>query len=234
MRALRTLAALSVVAFAPACTATGHVHPPSPSASAAPVPVAAAGTPASSDPRMKAMQEMHQKMRAATTPAERQALMAEHLKALQGGMAMMKEMHAKHAGGGMGMIASPAARRLGADGRHGRDGRGQRQGHVARHGQAPRHDGGAHGLDAVDAGHDGRPLAHAPGSAMRPSRPAPRTGTCLRGAHGAPHWTDEAQGCGLRRRTPHPLLGQPPPLPISAGNTNAKAAPMASSSNEHP
>ena len=109
MRALRTLAALSVVAFAPACTATGHVHPPSPSASAAPVPVAAAGTQASSDPRMKAMQETHQKMRAATTPAERQALMAEHLKALQGGMAMMKEMHAKHAGGGMGMMASPAA-----------------------------------------------------------------------------------------------------------------------------
>ena len=31
-----------------------------------------------------------------------------------------------------------------------------------------------------------------------------------------------------------PPPGQPPPLPRSAGNTNAKAAPMASSSNETP
>jgi len=42
---------------------------------------------------MKAMQEMHQKMMGAKTPAERQALMADHMRAMQGGMAMMKEMH---------------------------------------------------------------------------------------------------------------------------------------------
>ena len=42
---------------------------------------------------MKSMQEMHQKMMGAKTPAERQALMADHMRAMQGGMAMMKEMH---------------------------------------------------------------------------------------------------------------------------------------------
>jgi len=51
------------------------------------------------EPRMKTMQEMHQKMMNAKTPAERQALMADHMKAMQGGMAMMKEMHGMH---GMG------------------------------------------------------------------------------------------------------------------------------------
>ena len=43
---------------------------------------------------------MHQKMMNAKTPAERQALMADHMKAMQGGMAMMKEMH------GMGGMAA--------------------------------------------------------------------------------------------------------------------------------
>ncbi|HEY1181611.1 MAG TPA: hypothetical protein VGE56_04855 [Rhodocyclaceae bacterium] len=44
--------------------------------------------------KMKAMQDMHQKVMAAKTPEERQALMAEHMKAMQGGMAMMKQMSA--------------------------------------------------------------------------------------------------------------------------------------------
>jgi hypothetical protein len=38
------------------------------------------------------MQEMHEKMMAARTPAERQALMADHMKAMQDGMAMMGQM----------------------------------------------------------------------------------------------------------------------------------------------
>jgi hypothetical protein len=54
------------------------------------------------EPRMKTMQEMHQKMMNAKTPAERQALMAEHMKAMQGGMAMMKEMHGMHGMGAAG------------------------------------------------------------------------------------------------------------------------------------
>ena len=43
---------------------------------------------------MKMMQEMHQKMMAAKTPQERQALMAEHMKAMQDGLSMMCEMGA--------------------------------------------------------------------------------------------------------------------------------------------
>ena len=62
---------------------------------------------AAMDPRMKAMQEMHQKMMDAKTLAERQALMADHMKAMQGGMAMMKDMPGP---GGMGaMGTSPMA-----------------------------------------------------------------------------------------------------------------------------
>jgi hypothetical protein len=68
---------------------------------------------ASMESRMKAMHEMHQKMKNAKTPAERQALMADHMKAMQGGMAMMKEMHAKPGGGGtacmQGTSGPPAA-----------------------------------------------------------------------------------------------------------------------------
>jgi hypothetical protein len=56
---------------------------------------------------MKTMQEMHQKMTDAKTPAERQTLMGDPMKAMQGGMAMMKDMHGP---GGMGaMGASPMA-----------------------------------------------------------------------------------------------------------------------------
>ncbi|MEO7938339.1 MAG: hypothetical protein ABIR55_06925 [Burkholderiaceae bacterium] len=41
------------------------------------------------DAQMKSMQEIHNKMMAAKTPEERNALMAEHTKAMQDGMAMM-------------------------------------------------------------------------------------------------------------------------------------------------
>ena len=54
---------------------------------------------AAMEPRMKAMKDMQQKMMNAKTPAERQALMADHMKSMQDGMAMMKQMH----GGMQGM-----------------------------------------------------------------------------------------------------------------------------------
>lgn len=61
---------------------------------------------------MKAIQDMRSKMMNAKTPAERQAFMADHMKAMQGGMAMMKEMHAAQGAGGMsgmaGMFGLPA------------------------------------------------------------------------------------------------------------------------------
>ncbi|KWT96821.1 MULTISPECIES: hypothetical protein [unclassified Variovorax] len=50
------------------------------------------GSAARYDQQMTMMRDMHQKMRAAKTPEERQALMAEHMKAMQGGMSMMCEM----------------------------------------------------------------------------------------------------------------------------------------------
>jgi hypothetical protein len=56
---------------------------------------------AAMDTRMKTMHEMHEKMMSAKTPAERQALMADHMKAMQGGMTMMKEMHGMQGMSGM-------------------------------------------------------------------------------------------------------------------------------------
>ncbi|MGM9489195.1 hypothetical protein ACS5PM_17705 [Ideonella sp. YS5] len=47
---------------------------------------------------MKSMQEMHNKMMAAKTPEERQALMADHMKAMQGGMGMMGQMKVEQGG----------------------------------------------------------------------------------------------------------------------------------------
>jgi len=54
------------------------------------------------DEHMKAMQAMHEKMLAAKTPEERQALMDEHMKLMQDGMGMMQQMGAGMQGmGGM-------------------------------------------------------------------------------------------------------------------------------------
>jgi hypothetical protein len=54
------------------------------------------------DSQMKTMHEMHQKVMNAKTPEERQALMADHMKAMQGGMAMMNDMQGMQGMGGMG------------------------------------------------------------------------------------------------------------------------------------
>lgn len=111
MHVVRTLVALSVATLAAACASPGYMNTTPASAGSAPMAMGAPTSMAAAEPRMKAMQEMHQKM-ANATPAQRQALMADHMKAMQGGMAMMKEahaMHAMHAGsgtGGMGMMGS--------------------------------------------------------------------------------------------------------------------------------
>ncbi|MDO9461243.1 MAG: hypothetical protein Q7N95_14195 [Alphaproteobacteria bacterium] len=54
------------------------------------------------DMQMKTMHEMHIKMTNAKTPAERQALMADHMKAMQGGMGVMKDMPGMGGMSGMG------------------------------------------------------------------------------------------------------------------------------------
>ena len=62
--------------------------------------VAPKADPATFDQQMETMREMHRKMMAAATPAERAALRKEHMQAMQGGMAMMGRM-----GGGRPMMS---------------------------------------------------------------------------------------------------------------------------------
>jgi len=58
--------------------------------------------------QMKKMQDMHKRLQAARTPAERQAVMDEHMKTMQSSMEMMRQMGAGGApkmGAGMGAPA---------------------------------------------------------------------------------------------------------------------------------
>jgi hypothetical protein len=110
MHAIRTLVALSVATLATACASPGTPAASPPGNGMAPMAMGGPGSTVAMDSRMKAMQEMHQKMMNAGSPAERQALMADHMKAMQGGMAMMKDMQAMHTcsgAGGLGMMGSP-------------------------------------------------------------------------------------------------------------------------------
>ena len=93
MHAIRTLTALSLALLATACAGPGTMNAMPASTGMAPMTMAA------------------------PTPAERQALMAEHMKAMQGGMALMREMHAKHAGMGKGGMGGRGG--IGAMGSHG-------------------------------------------------------------------------------------------------------------------
>jgi len=102
MTAFRTLAALSFATLATACASPGAMNAAPASGMANMAPPASM---AAMEPRMKAMQEMHQKMMGAKTPAERQALMADHMKAMQGGMAMMNEMQRMQGMGATGGMA---------------------------------------------------------------------------------------------------------------------------------
>jgi hypothetical protein len=84
-------------------------HPASASASAAAKSAAAMpGKPAMKDAigkmdmQMGMMRDMHEKMMAAKTPEQRNAMMAEHMKMMQDGMAMMGNMKMM-GGAGMGM-----------------------------------------------------------------------------------------------------------------------------------
>lgn len=97
-----TLCAMSAVSLAQDDQHKAH-HPAGSASAAMPAPATgkAAGMPdmAMMDKHMKAMQAMHEKMASAKTPAEREALTAEHMKLMQQGMAMM---------GGMAPAKAPA------------------------------------------------------------------------------------------------------------------------------
>jgi len=109
---LITLAAAAVVTLAGCASFPGSTAKPAeeheahhPAAETAPKV-----DPAKFDQQMKSMQEMHQKMMAAKTPGERAALMKDHMKTMQDGMAMMGQM----GGGGMpmqsgGMSSTPGS-----------------------------------------------------------------------------------------------------------------------------
>ncbi len=98
MNAIRPLVLAVAVAFLGSAAWAEEAHHPKAGASAAKAPKAASGNVAAKesmakmDDKMKAMREMHEKMMNAKTPEERSALMAEHMKAMQGGMAMMGGM----------------------------------------------------------------------------------------------------------------------------------------------
>jgi hypothetical protein len=95
-------------ASAPAAAAPAP-HTPAPPAAASTSlagPMGMAGQPAGMEKHMKAMREMHEKMANARTPKEREALMAEHMKLMQEGMAMMDGLKGM---GGMGGMARQGA-----------------------------------------------------------------------------------------------------------------------------
>lgn len=101
MKKVTTLIALSATVFLTACAnptspGAGPMRAAGADAHAGHHPAAAA-TPATAAPsamgdHMKNMQAMRDKMMNAKTPAERQALMDEHMKSMHEGMAMMKGM----------------------------------------------------------------------------------------------------------------------------------------------
>ena len=131
MSSIRVFIALSSAVFFTACAATAEPGGAQGAAvraaeHASHHPAGAASAPASPRAdRMQAMREMRDKMMNAKTPEERQALMAEHMLAMQGGMLMMKGM-----GGGMGggMGAKPGAGPMGGMGAQGMpDAMAQRQ-----------------------------------------------------------------------------------------------------------
>jgi hypothetical protein len=115
MKNLTMTALIAAAAFAlPALAEDAH-HPEAAvsapkTAKAGPANLPAKEAMRKMDQQMMEMQKMHQQMMEAKTPEERNALMADHMKAMQGGMAMM---------GGMGdgkdemkgrMPSDPAAR----------------------------------------------------------------------------------------------------------------------------
>ena len=98
---LAIAAVLSTGALAQSDKEHAAHHPEGASAPAAKAtPKTATAAPAQMDMQMKSMQQMHDKMMAAKTPEERQALMAEHMKSMQSGMAMMGQMRTPDAKGG--------------------------------------------------------------------------------------------------------------------------------------
>jgi hypothetical protein len=118
MSTFSTVISISTLALLSACASPGEPANSSDKPAAAgshashhPGTPSAASMPGMQD-RMKAMHEMHDKMMNAKTPAEREALMAEHMKSMQGGMDMMKRMGCMAPmGAGAGMTGGDMAQK---------------------------------------------------------------------------------------------------------------------------
>jgi hypothetical protein len=98
MKTIHTILALSTAVLLTACANPGAPRPGLVSAAKADehaahqAAAASSGAPVAMHEHMKNMQSMRDKMTNAKTPAERQALMDEHMKSMHEGMAMMKGM----------------------------------------------------------------------------------------------------------------------------------------------
>lgn len=105
-----TIAALATFAMNPGALAAGPASTPRAAEHASHHPAAGeSAAMAAMKVRMDAMREMHDKMMNAKTPEERNALMADQMKAMQDGMDMMNSMGGMGMGGqrGMGMGGMP-------------------------------------------------------------------------------------------------------------------------------
>ena len=95
-----TVALATGLAFAQANPQDHEAHHPE-AAATAPAPDSYASL-------MQRMQDMHRRLQAAKTPAERQALLGEHMDLMRSGMEMMGRMGQGTGGMGMGMGAAPS------------------------------------------------------------------------------------------------------------------------------
>ena len=104
--------AIAISTFgAPASAADADPHQAHhPAGTASAPPAKAMPGKARMDLQMKAMHEMHDRMMAAKTPAERDALTAEHMKIMQDGMTMMNGMSLGGMGGTGAMKGDMTAR----------------------------------------------------------------------------------------------------------------------------
>ena len=130
------VAAFATPVFAQATGQDHHAaHHPAAAASGPVAPRAASGDEFSA--QMDKMRDMHKRMQAARTPAERQALMDEHMKLMRSGMALLSEEESGPGSRGMGK-----GRMGGMGGMH-----GQRDGSAAKSSGPAPEAGCSHGME---------------------------------------------------------------------------------------
>jgi hypothetical protein len=130
---------VSSLVFAQANTEEHTGHHPEGSASGAVAVPSPGAQPSTNDQftrQMQMMQDMHKRMQAAKTPAEKQAVMRDQMKLMQSGVQMMSEM--RQGSGGMGMGGTGGTPSTGMAGiqpkQQGADGMGGMGGMMAMHG----------------------------------------------------------------------------------------------------